>query len=451
MRYITALIHQQYPMIQHIVFVTLTVAAFGLAFVQFRRIRRNIGLGKAEHIGGRTAERWKNVALIAFGQKKMFKQWLPATLHLFIYAAFLLTQIELIEILIDGFTGHHRVFAPLLGGFYTFLINVIEVLSLLTLIATLFFLSRRTFLKSLRFQKAEMQGWPSTDGILILAGEIFLVVGIFSMNAADGLLQVVDPEHYPDTGHLVLSSVLGSTLLSNAAPSTLVFIERTGWWIHLITVYAFLNYLPISKHLHIILAFPNAYFSRLRPRGEMENMPDIMHEVKSMMGLEEEQEAPPTDLDTLPEFGARDIFGLTWKTLLDAYTCTECGRCTDVCPANITGKKLSPRKVMMDIRDRMETVSQKMTSDTKEPFDDGVTLFDTITPEELHACTACQACVEACPVMINPLDPILAMRRYEILTESTGPTEWIPMFNSIENNGAVWQVTEPRDAWTRSK
>ncbi|MBX2823011.1 MAG: (Fe-S)-binding protein [Rhodothermaceae bacterium] len=438
-------------MIQQVLFIVVTIVAFGWAIKQFGRIRSNIKLGAPETISGDTGTRWKNVLLVAFGQQKMFAQWKPALLHFFIYSAFLLTQVELIEILIDGFTGQHRMFAPLLGGFYTFVISFIEILSLLALIATVVFILRRTIFKRDRFNKPEMKGWPSKDGLLILAGEVVLIAAIFTMNGTDILLQELDPEHFPDTGNLAVSSILGPALFGSLSQNTLVILERVGWWLHLLTVYAFLNYLPISKHLHIALAFPNAYFSRLRPRGEMENMPDIMNEVKSMMGLIEEEEPP--EGEELPEFGAKDVFDLSWKTLLDAYSCTECGRCTAACPANLTGKKLSPRKVMMDIRDRLEVVSTTRASQSAEqkaaPYDDGKSLFDSITPEELHACTACQACVEACPVLINPLEPILAMRRYEVLTESSGPSDWIPMFNSIENSGAVWQVGDARDAWTK--
>jgi len=438
-------------MIQQVLFIVVTIVAFGWAIKQFGRIRSNIKLGAPEDISGDTGTRWKNVLLVAFGQQKMFAQWKPALLHFFIYAAFLLTQVELIEILIDGFTGQHRIFAPVLGGFYTFVISFIEILSLLALVATVVFILRRTVFKRDRFNKPEMRGWPSKDGLIILAGEVVLIAGIFTMNGTDILLQELDPEHYPDTGNLAVSSILGTALFGSLSQNTLVTLERVGWWVHLLTVYAFLNYLPISKHLHIALAFPNAYFSRLRPRGEMENMPDIMNEVKSMMGLIEEEEPP--EGEELPQFGAKDVFDLSWKTLLDAYSCTECGRCTAACPANLTGKKLSPRKVMMDIRDRLEVVSTTRASQSDEqkaaPYDDGKSLFDSITPEELHACTACQACVEACPVLINPLEPILAMRRYEVLTESSGPSDWIPMFNSIENSGAVWQVGDARDAWTK--
>ncbi len=435
---------------QQLLFVIISILALGWAYRQFSQIRKKILLGKSEQIGGDAGIRWKNVLLIAFGQKKMFKQWGPALLHFFIYAAFVITQIELIEIFVDGFTGQHRVFAGPLGGFYTFVISTIEFLTFFAFFATVIFLLRRTVIKTPRLNKPEMKGWPAKDGILILIGELVLITGIVCMNGADVLLQQIDPSQYPDTGRLIVSSWMGPALFGGLSESALVVVERFGWWLHILTVFGFLNYLPISKHLHIVLAFFNVYYNPQTPRGEMENMPEIMNEVKSMMGISEE-----SDVDMgaeLPEFGVKDVFGFSWKTLLDAYTCTECGRCTEQCPANITGKKLSPRKVMMDIRDRVEEVSQTMAASkepvTAETYDDGKSLFDYVTPEELHACTTCQACVEACPVMINPMKPILEMRRYEILTESKGPADWIPMFTSVENNGAVWAVAEPRDGWT---
>ena len=451
-------------MIGQILFAVLSVVAIGFAWRQFMRIRRNILLGQDENYEHDSARGWKNVLLIAFGQKKMFKRWIPAIFHLFIYVAFLFTQIELIEIFVDGLFGQHRFFAAPLGGAYTFLISFIEILSLGAFIGTLVFLARRNLLKVPRFHKDEMTGWPKLDGNLILYGELLLLIGIFSMNGADTVLQSMGAAHYPDTGSLAVSSWLGPALFGGMSESTLVGVERFGWWLHIIVVFAFLNYLPHSKHLHILLAFPNTYWAKQKSRGEMENMPEIMNEVKSMMGLTEDTGEMSME-EELPEFGSNDIFTMSWKNILDAYTCTECGRCTSVCPANITGKKLSPRKILMDIRDRAEEVgknldannltfvkeSEKATAKklTKENYDDGKTLFDYITPEELHACTTCNACVEACPVLINPLEPILKMRRYEILTQSAGPQEWVPMFTSIENSGAVWQIPDDRDKWAQ--
>ncbi len=449
--------------LSQIIFILLTLLVFYFAFKQFGAIVKNINLGKSEVISGDTAWRWKNVFLVAFGQKKMFKRFIPALLHFFIYAAFLMTQVELLEIFIDGFGGGHRFFADKLGALYTFIISFIEVLSLLAFVATIIFLWRRNILKVPRFWKSEMKGWPRLDGNLILVGELLLLIGICCMNGADILLQQMDPEHFPDTGRLVISSWLGPALFGGFGEGSLHFIERLGWWLHIIVVFGFISYLPHSKHLHIFFAFPNVFFTRKKSRGEMDNMPEIMNEVKSMMGLLEEESTEMSE--EIPEFGSKDIFDLPWKNILESYTCTECGRCSSVCPANMTGKKLSPRKIMMDIRDRTEEVGKnirsgdvafiaedKRTEDSslsKDNYSDGKSLFDYITSEEIYACTTCNACVEACPVLINPLEPILAMRRYDILTNSAGPSDWLPMFNSVENGGAVWQMPEEREAWRK--
>ena len=437
-------------MIQQIVFLLILSVVSFLAFRQYKKIWRNIHLGKPEEISGESGLRAKNTLLIAFGQKKMFKNWIPAIFHFFIYAAFLVTQIELIEIIVDGVFGVHRFFAPILGGFYTFIISSIEVLSLLALIGTFVFLARRNLLKIPRFKKSEMTGWPTLDANFILLGELVLITGITMMNGADVLLQQMDPTHYPATGHLAISSITGPALFGGLDQASLVVIERVGWWLHILMVFGFILYLPFSKHLHILLAFPNVYFAKLKSRGEMENMPAIMHEVKSMMGL-----APESDGalgDEIPEFGAKDVTGLSWKNILDAHACTECGRCTAECPANLTGKKLSPRKIMMDVRDRATELGNYMDANNITDVgacDDGKSLFDYISKEEIHACTTCNACVEACPVMINPLDIILQLRRYEILTESSGPADWTPMFNSLENSGAVWQIPNERQQWAK--
>jgi heterodisulfide reductase subunit C len=433
---------------EQIIFSILCILSFGFAAKRIISIKRNINLGVDWTPSSTPLEKWKNVIFIALGQKKMFKKWLPAILHLFIYIAFIFTQIELIEILIDGVTGSHRVFLPILGFFYFFIINFIEVLSLLALIGTFVFLARRNLLKIPRFQSVELKGWPSLDALIILLAEIVLVFFIFTMNSADVAL-------HQNSYQFFLSGFL-VPFLQGFDTNTLHVIERVGWWGHIIVVFGFIIYLSFSKHLHIIFAFINTYYANTQPRGKIENMPAIMDEVKSLLGISESN----SDSNQLPDFGSNDVFNLSWKNILDAYTCTECGRCTEVCPANLTGKKLSPRKIMMDIRDRADDVGKKLDSgdvafcqDKNLPlsaanFSDGLSLFSQILPEEIHACTTCNACVEACPVLINPLEPIIKMRRYEILTLSSGPADWVPLFNSLENNQAAWSLSTERSAWT---
>lgn len=404
-------------------------------------------LGRKEDLTDNPGERLKRMLLIALGQKKMFKNITPAVLHLMIYVGFVITQIELIEIFIDGVTGHHRIIyhavegIPALRGLYVFTISFIEFLSVFVFIATVAFLARRWVLKVPRLNMRELIGWPSQDATIILVSEIYLLTCIFSMNTADMAM------HNGEYGFLV--SGLLMPLFSGMDYTTIHTIERLGWWGHWLGVLGFLCYLPYSKHLHILLAFPNTYFSRLTPKGYVPNMPEITKEIKLMM----DPNAAVPDAPAEPvKFGAKDVFDLSWKNLMDAYSCTECGRCTANCPANLTGKKLSPRKIMMDTRDRLEEVGAKIAENNGVWQEDGKSLIENgyISVEELRACTTCNACVEECPVTISPLDIIMQLRRNLIMEESNAPAEWTGMFANMENNGAPWQFSQQdRLNWTK--
>lgn len=424
--------------------IYLFIAAVGLAgffaFQGYRRVYRNIMLGRKADYSDRPSERLKNMLLVAFGQKKMFKNITPAVLHVFIYVGFVITQIDLLEVFIDGFTGHHRIIyhaiehIGFLKGLYTFVISFIEVLSILVFIATVSFLSRRYLTRVPRLNKPELDGFPKLDATLILVSEIYLLICIFSMNSADMAL------HNNEYGFLVSGMLSG--LFAGMGESTLHVVERLGWWGHMVGVLGLLVYLPYSKHLHILLAFPNTYFGRLAPKGYMNNMPEITKEIKLMMDPNAAVE--PAAGNEPVKFGAKDVMDLTWKNLLDAYTCTECGRCTAACPANQTGKKLSPRKIMMDTRDRLEEVGYAMEANNGIWKEDGKSLIENgyISVEELRACTTCNACVEECPVMISPLEIILQLRRNLVMEESNAPAEWAGMFSNMENNGAPWQFSQ---------
>jgi len=413
------------------------VGALFLFTKRVKAIRRNIKLGKDDKPrNDRKGERWQQVILFALGQKKMFKRPWPAILHFAVYAGFILINIEVLEIVIDGIFGSHRIFAPVLGGFYTFLISFFEAMAVLVFLACVIFLWRRNVTKVPRFQSREMKGWPMLDGNLILIFEIILVGALVVMNAADLALQARGAEHYAQTGSFLVSGLFYG-LFEGMSDSSLVAIERTLWWMHIMGIFFFLNYVTYSKHLHIMLAFPNSFYADLdEPKGKMENMPEIQSEVAMMMDPDAafSEEAPPP-----PErFGAKDVTDLSWKNLLDAYSCTECGRCTSSCPANLTGKALSPRKIMMDTRDRAEELGTAKSRNGAEHQDEKSLIGDYITHEELRACTTCNACVEECPVNINPLDIILKLRRHMIMDEAQSPNEWNVMFGNVENNMAPW-------------
>jgi len=430
---------------QQILFiVTLGVASF---FIRKRVlcIRQNILLGKRKEINDHKNERIKNMLLVAFGQKKMFKRIIPATLHFFIYIGFLVINLEVLEFMIDGIARTHRIFAPYLGSIYNVLMNVFEFLAVAVMAGCITFLIRRNIVRVPRFWSAEMTKWPRLDANLILITETILMIAILTMNASDQILQTRNPEHYISTGTLFFSSHLIS-IFQNLNTSTLEFLERFCWWFHIIGILGFCIYITYSKHLHIFMAFLNTYFAKVEAKGHINNMPVVTNEVKSMLGL-----APAPTAPAEPgRFGAKDINDLSWNNLLAAYSCTECGRCTSECPANLTGKKLSPRKIMMDTRDRMEEVGRSLEKGGKGLDDGKFLLGDYITKEEINACTSCNACVEACPVMINPLEIILELRRYVAMEESGSPTSWNSMFQNIETSFAPWKFS-PSDRFNWSK
>ncbi|MDG1378904.1 MAG: (Fe-S)-binding protein [Flavobacteriaceae bacterium] len=419
----------------NILFFLILASGIGMFALNIRKLKRNIGLGQDVDTSGHQSERMKNMVFIAFGQSKMVKRPIAGILHIIVYVGFVIINIEVLEIIIDGLFGTHRIFAKI-GSIYGILIASFEILAVLVLVAVLIFWSRRNLVKLNRFWKKEMTGWPKNDANYILYFEIVLMSLFLLMNATDTSFQAMN------TGNVISQFI--APWFENMSESSIHFIERSAWWLHIIGILIFLNYLYFSKHLHILLAFPNTYYGSVNPKGQLDNIDAVTKEVQMMLDPNVDPFAVPENDDEVPaKFGASDVQDLNWLQLLNAYTCTECGRCTDECPANKTGKKLSPRKIMMDTRDRIEEVGKNMDQNKGEFKSDNKQLLDDyITREEIWACTSCNACVEACPVSINPLSIILDMRRYLVMEQSAAPTDLNNMMTNIENNGAPWPYNQ---------
>jgi ferredoxin len=412
------------------------------------KIRRNILLGKDINLSDNKPQRWKTMLRVAFGQTKMAVKPIPFILHLIVYVGFVLINIEVLEILIDGVFGTHRILS-ILGPIYDYAIGFFEILAFGVLLACIAFLTRRYVLKIARFQSPELKGYANKDAASILLIEIILMAALLKMNAADQILQARGDEHYIKAGAFPISSWLIVPLFNglNLSNATLIFAERAAWWFHIIGIFAFMNYLPFSKHFHIIMAFPNTWYSNLKAKGEFNNMASVTQEVKLMF---DPSAAVPEGYQPPTSFGVKDVTDLTWKSLMDAYTCTECGRCSSVCPQNQTGKVLSPRKIMMDTRDRLEEVGKNIDANKGSFVDDNKNLHSYISEAELWACNTCNACVEACPININPMEIIVEMRRYKVMEQSAAPNSINSMFSNMENNQAPWQFSPmDRANWTK--
>ena len=424
-------------MITSIIFIILLGASSFLFYKNVAKIRRNILLGKDVNRKDLSSERFKTMAMVAIGQSKMVVRPVAGIMHILVYVGFVIINIEVLEIIIDGIFGTHRVLS-FMGPLYDFLISSFEWLALGVFVGCVVFLIRRNIIKIKRFMSKELTGWPKSDANIILTIELFLMAAFLIMNSADHLLQGRGAEHYIAAGSFPISDML-SPMLAGLSDAGLVFVERFCWWFHIIGILAFLNYLPYSKHFHILLAFPAVYFSNLRPKGAFENLESVTNEVNLML---DPNAAVPPPSDTPTRFGAKDVFDLSWKQLLDAYSCTECGRCTSVCPANQTGKLLSPRKVLMDTRDRLTEVGVNIDANKGQFVDDQKSLLGAyITEEELWACNTCNACTEACPINLDPLSVIMDLRQYLVMEQSTAPAALNNMFTNIENNGAPWQFS----------
>ncbi|MDM1407555.1 (Fe-S)-binding protein [Myroides sp. DF42-4-2] len=423
-------------------FLILLIAGFGFFIRNVKKLIRNIKLGRDLDRTDRPKERWRNMIRVALGQSKMVKRPIPAILHIFVYVGFVIINIEMLEIIVDGLFGTHRAFS-FLGAAYDVLIGCFEVLAFLVIFGVAVFWIRRNILKLKRLNQPELEGWAKRDANNIIYIESILMVFFLVMNAADYYLQLNNYPHYIEAGSFPISGLI-TPLFSGMDLATVAFIERFCWWAHIVGVMFFMNYLYYSKHLHIFLAFPNTYYANLEPQGEFDNLESVKNEVALMMDPNADPFAAPAEAVGEPEkFGAQDVMDLNWVQLMNAYSCTECGRCTSSCPQNTTGKKLSPRKIMMSTRDRLEDVSKILDANNGKFVDDGKTLLnDYITPEELWACNTCNACVEECPIDISPLSIIMDMRRFLVMEQSAAPTELNNMMQNIENNGAPWQYNQ---------
>ncbi|RYH74479.1 (Fe-S)-binding protein [Flavobacteriaceae bacterium 144Ye] len=423
--------------IPNILFAIALILGIGFFAKNVKKLIRNIKLGQDVDVSDNKSQRWKNMTMIALGQSKMVKRPIAGVLHVIVYVGFVIINIEVLEIIIDGLFGTHRLFSKM-GTLYGVLIGTFEVLAALVFVSVVIFWVRRNVIKLQRFWKSEMKGWPKNDGNFILYFEMVLMALFLVMNATD--------VHFQDMNSGNVISQYIAPLFSGLAESTLHIIERSAWWLHILGILVFLNYLYYSKHLHILLAFPNTYYGKVNPKGQLNNLEAVTNEVKMMMDPNADPFAAPEEgaEDEVPaKFGASDVQDLNWVQLLNAYTCTECGRCTNECPANQTGKKLSPRKIMMDTRDRLEEVGKNIDANGGEFKDDGKQLLgDYISTEELWACTTCNACTEACPVSIDPLSIIIEMRRYLVMEQSAAPMELNNMMTNIENNGAPWPYNQ---------
>jgi ferredoxin len=433
-------------MIAQVLFLLVTGVAVYFFAKNLGTIRRNILLGKDVDLSDNQPLRWKTMLRVAFGQTKMAARPIPFMLHFVVYVGFVLINIEVLEILIDGLFGTHRVLS-FLGPVYNLAIGFFEILAFGVLVACIIFLCRRYVVKIGRFQSAELSGQPNKDAATILVIEIVLMGALLKMNAADQILQMRGAEHYIQAGSFPISSWLVVPFYQSLSDGTLLMLERGMWWFHILGIFAFMNYLPFSKHFHIIMAFPNTFYSNLNAKGAFNNMASVTQEVKLML---DPSAATPEGYTPPTSFGVKDVQDLTWKNLMDAYTCTECGRCTSSCPQNITGKLLSPRKIVMNVRDRLDEVGKNIDANKGTFVEDGKNLHSYISEAELWACNTCNACVEACPVNINPMEVIVEMRRFKVMEQSSAPGSINSMFNNLENNQAPWQFSPmDRANWTQ--